>query len=89
MTPDEAMAYARKVCEEERGLIWLDDFHKDDSGWNSPIVIGINTTEEKIKKYIRGAIETTYHPAAKYYKVYIEMCKDAVGNDAYKIYFFY
>ena len=89
MSPEEAMAYARSVCENERGLIWLDDFHKDDSGWNVPATIGIEDTEEQIKENIRGSIDCTYHPAAKYYKVYIETCKDAVGNDAYKIYFFY
>lgn len=89
MSPEEAVAYARKICEEERGLKWQELYTKDNVGWNNPIVIGINTTEEKIKKYIRGAIETTYHKYATEYKVIIEPCKDAVGNDAYKIYFLY
>lgn len=89
MSPEEAMTYASSICEA-RGCQYVDEFNKDNAGWNNPIVIGINTTEEKIKKYIRGAIETTYPPGpGNYYKIITEPCKDAVGNDAYKIYFLY
>lgn len=83
MSPEEAMAYARSVCEA-RGLKWLDLMNKDNSGWNMPWEVTKLQTEEQIKEHIRGSIDCTYHPAAKYYKVYIE-----TFEDSYKIYFFY
>lgn len=83
MSPQEAVAYARSVCEA-RGLKWLDLMNKDNSGWNMPWEVTKLQTEEQIKEHIRGSIDCTYHPAAKYYKVYIE-----TFEDSYKIYFFY
>lgn len=88
MSPEEAMAYARSVCEA-RGLKWQELYTKDNVGWNVPATIGIEDTEEQIKENIRGSINCTYHKYATEYKIIIESCKDAVGNDAYKMYFLY
>ncbi|MGN0561697.1 MAG: Ig-like domain-containing protein [Candidatus Fimenecus sp.] len=88
MSPEEAMAYARSVCEA-RGLKWQELYTKDNVGWNVPATIGIEDTEEQIKENIRGSIDCTYHKYATEYKIIIESCKDAVGNDAYKMYFLY
>lgn len=89
MSPEEAVAYASSICEA-RGYQYVDEFNKDNAGWNNPKIIVINDTEERIKEKIRGAIETTYPPGpGNYYKIITEPCKDAVGNDAYKIYFLY
>ena len=89
MSPQEAVAYASSICEA-RGCLYVDEFNKDNAGWNMPIVIVQGDSVERIKEKINGSIDCTYPPGpGNYYKIITEPCKDAVGNDAYKIYFLY
>lgn len=94
MTADEIIAYASNYIESTYNATYIDEFNKNNCGWNSPWIFdrieltncGQNT-REYYEECIRGMADATCVLGASnnYYKVYVEM-RDA---DTMVVYFFY
>ena len=86
MTADEIIAYASDYIESTYNATYIDEFNKNNCGWNAPSVVVKGETRVVIERRLREAADATYvGTEGNYYKVYVEM----VDSDTMKVYLFY
>ena len=72
MTKTEIRNYALEQIAKIHGTIYTPEFTKDNSGWNTPLIIEPGDSEEEIKEGIRSQIWWYNGTTKNGYNVYVE-----------------